>query len=652
MTPLAWDTETARFGPGMMAPPLSCISWMQEGDVGLLGHKDGVAWLRAKLQDPHTLHVGHHIAYDMAVAAAEDPSLIPLIFRAYRENRVTDTMLRQMLLDNAMGKFRGFWLRTVDGDGHYHERFVKLYYSLDACYHRVTKKHLDKDTYRLHYGELRGVPIDMWPMGAREYPLMDGRATMAVFEWQEKLCEQIKGAYAATQTHIESPDPLADQFAQARAAWWIQLMSVWGIRTEPDRVDAVEADVQERLAELRELLQPTGLVRSNGSRNTKAAQARMLAVMGGKDNCKLTEKQNIQLDEDACNDSGDPILKAYARISSLGNVLSKDLKALRRGKVLPIHSKFNSFMATGRTSSSDPNLQNIRRLKGLRECFVPRPGKVFLDADYDGLELRTLAQTCIELVGYSKLGEALNAGDDPHLRVAAQMLGISYEEAKERHDAGDEEVDDARQLGKVANFGFPGGLGYETLVEFAKGYGVTIDVEAAKKLKETWVKAFPEMERYFQIISGYGQTDPEDPDWVLHSIEQLYTKRLRGDCTYTAACNSYFQGLGADATKAAGFLIAYECYVDTTSPLFGCRIVNYIHDQFILECDEDKAHDAAYRLADLMVKGAAPFLPDVPATVSKPVVCRFWSKKAKQVFDEKGRLIPWEAEFEIAQRGD
>jgi DNA polymerase-1 len=630
-----------------MAPQLSCVSWMQGSEVGLLDHKDALEWFRVRLTDPDVLHVGHHIAYDMAVIAAEHPELLPLIFEAYEANRVTDTMIRQMLLDNAMGKYRGFWKRTVDSDGYPTERWVKVFYSLDDCYHRVTRKRLDKDTYRLTYGELRGTPLEYWPQGALDYPIQDARATHAIYDWQENLCKEITSKYSSSQPHIQEPQPLFDQFSQARAAFWIQLMSIWGLRTDPEMVDKLELEVVAKLGELRESLKAAGLVRQDGTRDTKAAQERMVLVRGGVDNCRLTEKKNIQLDEDACKESGDPILQDYSEITSLGAVLSKDLKALRRGKEMPIHSRFSSFLSTGRTSSSDPNVQNVRRLPGIRECFVPRKGKVFISADYDGLELRTLAQACLKLVGFSKLAEALNGGDDPHLRVAAQILGISYQDAEQGRAKKGVKVENARQTAKVANFGFPGGLGYETLVIFAKkSYNVTITVEEAKALKTQWLKTFPEMEKYFTLISGFGVPDPEDSDWILHSIEQVFSKRLRGDATYTAACNSYFQGLGADATKNAGFLIAKECYIDKSSPLFGCRTVNYIHDEFILECEEDRAHEAAYRLARLMVEGAAPYLPDVPATVSAPLVSRCWSKEAKPMFNEKGRLIPWEADLE------
>jgi DNA polymerase I-like protein with 3'-5' exonuclease and polymerase domains len=272
---------------------------------------------------------------------------------------------------------------------------------------------------------------------------------------------------------------------------------------------------------------------------------------------------------------------------------------------------------------------------------------VFLVADYDGLELRTLAQVCKSLFGQSKLAEILNQGKDPHLMVAATILGVSYQEALRRNEAQDEEVDRARQTGKVANFGFSGGLGFESLILFAKrAYKIEMTVDEAKQLKIDWMEAFPEMALYFDYVGAKTAKSYEN----VATIEQLFTKRIRGKIRFTVACNSLFQGLGSDATKNAGWLITKACYLDRESPLYGCRIVNYVHDEFILECDEERAHAGAMALRNLMIDGAVPFLPDVPPTVTKPMVARCWSKKVRQVWKHGGdkqkdyldTLVPWE----------
>lgn len=680
---IAVDSETARFGPGRGAPRLTCLSSTCEVGSQLIHWTEAKLFLDEVLYDPKYILVGHNICYDLAVVAAEFPEYLPAIFQILEDGRVRDTMIRQKLLDISMGCFRGYYEELTKEErlkGYEKGAWVRLTYDLDAVHYRYTGKKLDKNTWRLRYSEFRNVPLAKWPQGAKDYPLDDSRATWTIFWEQSKMHDALQKLMKQEVPWIIDAEPLADESAQCRAAWWIQLMRVWGIRTNPERVGSLRRATNKLFKKLEEELmkvslcpvcgmklknkycdkhggapwtrveikkvgkkgekkkeekrqvvfkEPLSLVRRNGVRDTKVAKLRMITAMGGAGKCRRTKKGDIQLDEDACELSGDPLLKQYSELSRLKVVITKDIPALLKGRYLPIHSNFDSLLATGRTSSSKPNIQNIRRLPGIRECFVPRAGKVFLDADYDGLELRTLAQVCMHLFGYSKLAETLNSGKDPHLMVAAEILAISYDEAVRRFDKGDEEVDDARQTGKVANFGFPGGLGIEALISFAKkGYDVTLSEIGAKQLKQQWLSTFPEMSEYFGVIDSICKQDVLDN---LATVEHLFSRRIRGNIPYTVACNSLFQGLGSDATKNAGWLISKACYLDKNSPLYGCRIVNYIHDQFLLECDEDKAHEACLELARLMVLGAEPYLPDVPPLVSKPLIARCWSKKAKQM---------------------
>lgn len=691
---VAWDTETERFGPGRQAPPLACVSVKFAGGVQLIHWTEAQQFFDQVLYDPDYILVGHNIAYDLAVVAAQFPKYLPAIFQLFEDGRVRDTMIRQKLLDIAMGIFRGYYdepTKEEREEGYKRGQWVKLNYDLSDCHYRYTKRRLEKDQWRKKYGLFRHKPLHLWPSGARKYAKDDAKATWTVYWAQEHVCELLTNEVRSSIPRIADPQPLGDEQSQCQALWWMNLMRTWGIRTNPRKVYKLKKEAQKAYDALVHELQheplcpvcsrelkknrcsahggtpwvrrdvtkkkvgeemiteikvsrhkkPLTLVRLDGSRDTGVAKRRMALVMGGVGNCRRTKKSKshplgqIQLDEDACVASGDELLKKYSELTKRSSVVKKDIPALLKGRYLPIHSNFNSLIATGRTSSSKPNIQNIRRLPGIRECFEPREGKVFLDADYDGLELRTLAQVCIKIVGFSKLADVLNAGRDPHLSVAAQILDISYEEAYRRNERGDQEVDDARQTAKVANFGFPGGLGYEALVSFAwKIYGVKITEERAKWLKKQWMITFPEMEQYFSHINRLCQ---EDPIENLAVIEQLFTKRIRGNIRYTVACNSYFQGLGSDATKRAGWLLAKACYVDKESPLYGCRIVNYIHDQFLIECDEDRAHEACMEMKRLMVEGAKPYLPDVPPTVKKPVVARCWSKKAQQVWEQECR---------------
>ena len=103
LRPVAFDTETYLIEPGNLAPKLVCLSYFEESDQGLLLAEDGVGWLRTQLKDPSVVLVGHNIAFDFGVALAYSPGLLPLVFRAYEEGRVRDSMVRDKVLLRAQG---------------------------------------------------------------------------------------------------------------------------------------------------------------------------------------------------------------------------------------------------------------------------------------------------------------------------------------------------------------------------------------------------------------------------------------------------------------------------------------------------------------------------------------------------------------------
>lgn len=672
MIPLFLDTETALIRPGFQAPELACVSVQSRG-LGvrhLFHHSDYNEWVSAALADPEILIVGHSIAYDMIVLAADDPSLIPLIFAAYRANRITCTETRAKLLDIASGT-----MRFHEGDEE-EDKAKKTKYSLESLSLRFLNRQLDKNTWRLKYGDLRPLPLAQWPEGARRYPLDDTGATEDLYQVQDTDQNQVF---------------LQDQFRQARAAFWIKLMAAWGIRTDPQGIwelaeqtkqeyDGIAADLRG-LGLLREdrtvKRRATGLIETvRGSRDTKAAKTRLIQAYAamGKDYPR-TEKGEPCLDKQACGDSEDPILIQYAHFTSLGTVLSKDIPALERGITQPLHSRFDPLKETGRTGSADPNIQNLRRLPGIRECFVPRClscGRVhtaedvkftaclncgasltvYIDSDYGGLELATQAQMCMTILqGRSALAVALNNDIDPHLMIAAQLLGRPYDELKRIKKAGAQkdciagqprvvcacaycQVDNARQTGKVVNFGFPGGLGAKTLVFFAlTQYGVRLTEDEAKRLKRLWLSTWPEFAEYFKFIDWHTKQNPP-------RIKQLFSGRYRCG-SYPELCNTVFQGLGADVAKEAGWEIACGQYVPGYNPaLWGSRTVNFVHDNFLIEIPEFRAHEGAMSLGKVMVDAAKPWLPDVKIAC-EPLVTRRMSRKAKPIWRD-GRLIPWD----------
>lgn len=645
MSVIGLDCETHLIRPGLLAPPMVCTSFAARDDDGIGGWLETPTegGLEATLEwflSTETL-VGANVAYDIAVIMARYPGLVPSVFEAYAEGRILDVQEIQKLTDTARGRLGGY---------HTGHAFVRHSYSLAELVKRHlgedrTAEKMDPNGWRLRYSELEDVPLTQWPEDASRYALDDATDALSVYEAQCKERNLWESNIAA----------------RCRSAFSLHLMSVHGIMTHEEGIRALEAMTVGRFRELTGVLNASGLVRDDGSRATKKAKARMISVcreLGidwaltktGRDRQKAGEEidreKYVALDEDACEACGDDLLEAYAERTRLATIVETSIPKLRKGLFTPIQARFD-FAETGRTTCSEGRgatngyqLQNMpahgkegRVVYPVRQCFRARPGFVFIDADFSGLELCTVAQACKILVGFSQLGEALNAGIDVHLDLGAQLLGIPYAEARERKH--EKAVKEARQLAKVANFGFPGGLGFASFVTYArKKAGLRIHVDDARALKDTWLNRWPEFRLYFDYVKRLCDAHG------VAQVVQLGSGRIRGMTAYTEACNGFFQGLGADGALEALWEVTRACYADPESSLYGSRPVNFVHDQIITETPVATAHEAAAEMGRIMIEACNRYLPDYPVKC-EPCLSHTWEKGAEAVFVE-GRLVPWD----------
>lgn len=669
----AFDTETKRIQPGRLCPPMICLTYNDGESGGILDRQDGILWLKELLQSRAVQIVGHNVAYDFGVVvhSAQDPLLHALIWAAYDHDRIGDTGIREMLRKISRG-WHEFDPRTGRPPAYALAALVDEYLE-----EKVEGKDGD-DAWRFRYGELEHVPLADWPQAAKDYAFEDARYTARV--WLKQTATAI-----------------ADQAPQYRAAWALHLLSAWGLRTDAEAVDALEialhAHVDDKMRELAE----RGLYRWEGTKkeprrkltkDTAEIQRRVEAAYrakadgaeGGGPYAPLTDGgakaqgagepfsyKWISTAAEVLEDSGDVDLALLAEIAGDQKLLSTYIPILRGGTQLPINPRYSVLMATGRTSSSGPNIQNQPRKGGVRECYIPRPGHIFAGCDYHIAELCGLAQVLVDKYGVdgSNMAQAILAGRELHLETAAGLLGCSYEDAVARYKAGDPEAKEARQLSKALNFGLPGGLGADSFAAFAKaGYGVILTADRAKELKQQWLERYPEMKRYFRDIG-----DRVSREGGSFDQEQHRSGRIRGGVGYTDGCNGLFQGLVADGAKAALYAVLKECYLgvdynvdldvllgagwDGTaddlehrgrapSALYGCRPIAFIHDEIILEVPEHlpAARLAAARMSEVMVAEMARFCPDIPIHADAHLMIR-WEKSAEPVFDENGELIPW-----------
>ena len=662
---LAWDTETALIRPGRLAPELACISFSDGERAELVHWRDAEPTARWLLKQETTTANG---AFDLAVLWAQFPDLRDLIWDAVCQGRIHDVLIRQKLIDIGEGVYRKV-VRHVDG------RPRPLFYNLSDLHARYFGLPMEKTEWRLKYGELREHPLLLWHPGAKDYPKYDAMTTSRVHAAQETSLEGLRR---------HPREYLVDEIPQVQAHWALHLMSCWGIATDDKQVEKVVRRIDSEQPALAQLMVRGGLIGADGKRKTKLAKEMMYSCVGNSGELTTTGFKKvvsgemtrpaalaagyIKIDEDWCNVSGNESLVAYGKYAR-NQLLRSKIQHFRTGP-FPLQTSYEILLETGRTSSSENKLirnsaavQNLPQAPGMRETCVAREGCSIIACDFGTAELVSFAQVAYARFGYSRLRDALNEGKDPHMMFAARLLKTPYEfltaerkrlkkldaAASDSEKALLADIEDKRDIAKVFNFGGLGGLGPESFVSFArKAYGIIKTKDEMAELKDEWLAQWPEIKQYFEWVNDVinagrrvrsGKRGKDAPK-LVGDFKQYGSGRWRGKCRFTVACNTMFQGLTADAAKAALFEVSRLCYTVPESPLYGCRPICFIHDEILLEAPIFKTHEAAKELERVMVAVYQRFTPDVRITAGAHAMGR-WSKKAKEVFDDDGRLVPW-----------
>jgi DNA polymerase-1 len=265
----------------------------------------------------------------------------------------------------------------------------------------------------------------------------------------------------------------------------------------------------------------------------------------------------------------------YRQLAKLKSTYVDALPRMVNTRSGRIHTSFNqTIAATGRLSSTDPNLQNIpirtELGKRLRGAFVPAgPDRVLIDADYSQIELRVLAHISED----AELVRSYREGEDIHCRTAAAIFGVSP-------DSVDEEQ---RRMAKVVNFGVIYGMG-----AFALAGNLEIPVKEAARF----------IEQYFTLYAGVKQ-------WVERTLEETrrlgYVSNLFGrrrylpeitsdnrvlrENTERIAMNTPIQGSAADLIKLA--MIRLDNRIRTDLPEL--RMISQVHDELLFDAPRDRA---------------------------------------------------------------
>jgi len=629
---IAFDTETHLITPGDLAPPMVCLTWWTGEGEGRIATRDEAGDVWRWMLGTSEILVGHNLAFDTAVLAAEYPDTLPAIWERYEEGGFQCTYIHDVMSKIADGSFQ---LK-------YKTRQLGASLSAQVWDHLQEKVEgkSGEDIWRLRYHELDGMPLEEWPQEAIDYAIGD-----AVYTYRLAAKRGLPDA------------ALPDELRQTHYHFALHLSAVWGLRTDGPRVAELERSLQARVALANRTLRERGYKSPKRKRepdgdlklNTKVVQREVSLQYGelgwtvpmtpsGKPSRSKANLKQLPCRGGTCEGGTwcDNPLHILAMISEDEGELSKYIEHLKTGVDHAINPRIMPLVATGRTSYSNPPLQQLPRRPGVRECIVARPGRVFCGADYSSHELVTFAQVLLDLFGRSSLADELRAGVDPLLAGAAERLGLTYDEAAERLAAGEARVKKERQAQKAVEYGYPGGLGTQTMVQYARDtFGIVMSEGEARRYKRDWQRRRPETYSWFELIGDLTQETGEC------TVVQPWSGRVRGGCIFTSACNTHFQGLAADMAKQAFLRVTRECLLEPQSPLYRSRPVLLMHDEIIIEAPEEGAAEAAERLAEVMMLVGSKACPDIPVKAD-PYMMRRWYKGAEAVRDAYGRLIPWE----------
>jgi|SRR6056297_187399 len=290
-----------------------------------------------------------------------------------------------------------------------------------------------------------------------------------------------------------------------------------------------------------------------------------------------------------------PFIMEYRKYSKLKSTYVDPLLDLVDEQTGRIHTSFNQMVtATGRLSSTEPNLQNIpiRTEEGrkIRQAFVPENKDwVFLSADYSQIELRVLAHISDD----QQLIKAFNQGQDIHTQTASEVFDVTKKEVNS----------DLRRHAKVINFGIAYGM---------SSYGLAQDLDISNQKAQVYIdkyfERFPGVKRYMDHIinkakkDGYVRTIFNRLRYIKGINSSNYHRRSFAERT---AINTPIQGSAADIMKIA----MLDVYKVLHSSNLQVKMLLQIHDEIVFEAASSELAEIAKLVKDKMEKAVQLKVP-------------------------------------------
>lgn len=509
--------------------------------------------LRNWLQDDSKKKVGHHLKYDAHILARYDIALRGMQF---------DSMLESYVLNS-----------------------VATRHDMDS----VARHYLGRET--IHYEDVAGKGIKQLTFNqidlatAAPYAAEDADITLQL---HQTLWKQLGQHAALRRVYEEIEQPLVPILLE---------MEETGVLVDRQMLNTQSGELARKMIELEARAHdlaggPFNLSSPKQLQEILFEQLELPII-------RKTPKGQPSTAEDVLIElAGDYELPAviidFRSVSKLKSTYTDKLPLQIAASTGRIHTSYHQAVAaTGRLSSTDPNLQNIpiRTPEGrrIRQAFIAPEGQVLLAADYSQIELRIMAHLSAD----PGLMNAFADEQDVHRATAAEVFGLSPTDVS----------DDQRRSAKAINFGLMYGM---SAFGLAKQLGITRG--EAQEYVDLYFDRYPGVKTYMDDIREKASADG--------FVETVYGRRLylpeinarnanRRQYAERTAINAPMQGTAADIIKKA--MISVQQWLHDEQP--GARMIMQVHDELVFEVDENKVDGVRDRVIAIMSDAATLCVP-------------------------------------------
>ena len=535
----AFDTETTSLEPldadlvGFAFATETGRAWYvplaHEDQDCEFGRKEAIDHFRGWLEDPSKSKVGQHLKYDLNVLARAGVRLEGIRHDTMLESYVFHSTATRHDMDSLAGRYLG---------------------RQTTRYEEVAGKGRQQVTFDK-------VPVSV----AADYAGEDAEVTLAL---HQHLWPKIKTESSIRSIYESLEVPLIPVLAR---------MERMGVALDCDQLARQSREIEEQLADLE-----TRAHREAGHEFNLGSPKQLQTILFeelGLPVVRKTPKGQPSTAEDVLQELASDyelphIILRHRSLAKLKSTYTDRLPEKIHPQTGRVHTHYHQAVtATGRLSSTDPNLQNIpiRTPEGrrIRKAFVAPEGSVLLAADYSQIELRIMAH----LSDDERLLNAFAAGEDVHRATAAEVFDCSLDNVSA----------DQRRAAKAINFGLMYGM---------SGWGLARQLELDRKAADAYIERY--FERYPGVRAYMDRVRAEAREKGY--VETIFGRRLWADeirsrnvqrrqAAERAAINAPMQGSAADIIKRA--MIDVDGWIQSNQA--PARLVMQVHDELVLEVD-------------------------------------------------------------------